>query len=76
MLVEERLLGCSLLVLANKQDLPGALSHEEIREALGLDSIKSHHWAIFGCSAYTGDNILTSIDWIVSDISQRLFDND
>ncbi|KAI4808095.1 hypothetical protein KUCAC02_000166 [Chaenocephalus aceratus] len=50
LLLEERLAGATLLVFANKQDLPGALSKEAIQEALALDDIKSHHWCIIGCS--------------------------
>ena len=33
----QRLLGATLLVFANKQDLPGALSSEEIKEVLKYD---------------------------------------
>lgn len=32
LLKEERLAGATLLVLANKQDLPGALSAQEIKD--------------------------------------------
>ncbi|KAK2101435.1 ADP-ribosylation factor-like protein 2 [Saguinus oedipus] len=28
----------------------------------GLDSIRSHHWCIQGCSAVTGENLLQGID--------------
>lgn len=71
--VEERLLGATLLVFVNKQDLPGALPPSEIKEVLELDSIKSHHWQIVPCSAITGENLLTGIDWILDDISARIF---
>ncbi|KAK1890384.1 ADP-ribosylation factor-like protein 2 [Dissostichus eleginoides] len=57
LLLEERLAGATLLVFANKQDLPGALSKEAIQVALALDDIKSHHWCIIGCSAVTGKNV-------------------
>ncbi|XP_076463929.1 ADP-ribosylation factor-like protein 2 [Babylonia areolata] len=76
LLVEERLAGATLLVFANKQDLPGALSSEEIRQALDLDSIKTHHWLIKDCSAVTGDNLLSGIDWIIDDIASRIFTMD
>ena len=62
LLQQERLAGSSLLVFANKQvrpsatcvciafmiaqDLPGALSIEEVRAALGLDCIRDRHWKI------------------------------
>ncbi|KAI8145023.1 ADP-ribosylation factor-like protein 2-like protein [Fennellomyces sp. T-0311] len=73
LLQEERLAGATLLVFANKQDLAGALSEQELREALELDSIKSHHWAIQACSAVTGDNLLKGMDWVVSDVASRIY---
>ncbi|KAM8940168.1 ADP-ribosylation factor-like protein 2 [Pelodytes ibericus] len=76
LLLEERLSGATLLVFANKQDLPGALSKDAIREVLELDNIKSHHWCIQGCSAVTGENLLTGIDWLLDDISSRIFTAD
>ncbi|CAH1792037.1 unnamed protein product [Owenia fusiformis] len=76
LLLEERLAGATLLVFANKQDLPGALSATEIREALNLDNIKSHHWLILGCSAVTGENLLQGVDWIIDDIASRIFTQD
>lgn len=72
----QRLAGATLLIFANKQDLPGALSSNAIREALELDSIRSHHWCIQGCSAVTGDNLLPGIDWLLDDISSRIFTAD
>uniref|UniRef100_A0A8D1MHV8 ADP-ribosylation factor-like protein 2 n=1 Tax=Sus scrofa TaxID=9823 RepID=A0A8D1MHV8_PIG len=41
--------------------------------ALELDSIRSHHWCIQGCSAVTGENLLPGIDWLLDDISSRIF---
>ncbi|XP_022333651.1 ADP-ribosylation factor-like protein 2 [Crassostrea virginica] len=76
LLVEERLAGATLLVFANKQDLPGALPAEKIRELLDLDSIKTHHWLILGCSAVTGENLLKGIDWVIDDIASRIFTMD
>ncbi|KAA8582490.1 hypothetical protein FQN60_006161 [Etheostoma spectabile] len=76
LLLEERLAGATLLVFANKQDLPGALSKEAIREALALDEIKSHHWCIIGCSAVTGENLLAGVDWLLDDIAARIFTTD
>ncbi|CAL1527522.1 unnamed protein product [Lymnaea stagnalis] len=76
LLVEERLSGATLLVFANKQDLPGSLTAREIREALDLDSIKTHHWLIQDCSAVTGANLLNGMDWVVNDIASRIFTMD
>ena len=76
LLKEERLMGSSLLVFANKQDIAGACSLQEIRTLLDLDSIHKHHWTIMPCSAVTGQNLLEGIDWLVNDVAQRLFDPD
>lgn len=76
LLQEERLVGATLLVFANKQDIAGALSADEIKQILDLDSIKSHHWQIIGCSAVTGLRLLDGIDWLINDIASRIFTMD
>jgi len=73
LLEEERLAGATLLILANKQDLPGALSSQEIKTILDLDSIKTHHWSVVGVSAVTGERLISSIDWLIDDIARRIF---
>lgn len=45
-------------------------------QALELDSIRSHHWRIQGCSAVTGEDLLPGIDWLLDDISSRVFTAD
>lgn len=42
-------------------------------QALALDEIKSHHRCIIGCSAVTGENLLTGVDWLLDDIAARIF---
>ena len=75
LLQQERLAGASLLVFANKQDIDGALTAEEIREELGLDQISAtkRHWRIEGCSAFTGAGLASGVDWLISDIASRVF---
>nr|XP_053645492.1 ADP-ribosylation factor-like protein 2 [Cherax quadricarinatus] len=73
LLEEERLAGATLLVFANKQDLPEALTDEQIRDILDLSSLKTHHWYILPCSAVTGENLVAGIDWLIRDIAARIF---
>lgn len=84
LLMEERLAGASLLILANKQDIEGALTSREIVTNLSLNSVvgRKRHWKVFPCSAYHNvshasnetEGILTqSIQWLVSDIASRIF---
>ena len=74
LLKEDRLCGSSLLILANKQDLPGALSVHEIGEILELEKIKSsRRCAIVSCSAYDTDSVTNGINWIIHDIGNRIY---
>jgi len=73
LLGEERLAGATILVFANKQDIHGAMNSEEIQRLLQLDKISLHSWRIQPCSAVTGDNLLTGIDWAVKDVGSRIY---
>ena len=75
LLQQERLAGASLLVFANKQDIEGALTAEQIRAELGLDQLTTtkRHWRIEACSAFTGAGLAPGVDWLVTDISSRIF---
>ena len=73
LLKQEKLMGATLLIFCNKQDIEGSLTCDEIKKHLELDSITTRHWGIIGCSARTGDGLLEGIDWIVRDIAGRLF---
>ena len=41
---EDELKECVFLILANKQDLPNALTTEEITERMELNAIRDHRW--------------------------------
>ena len=46
-LAEEELKNCVLLVMANKQDLPNAMSITEITDKLKLHAIRNRTWCKF-----------------------------
>lgn len=73
LLLEERLMGASLLVFSNKTDVNGCMGDDEIREGLKLDTIHTHKWVIFRCSAMTGHNLLEGLEWIVQEARDRYF---
>ena len=76
LLGQEKLAGASLLILANKQDVRGALNADEIAKDLGLEedlTFKNRHWSIRGCSAVTGEGLVEGMDWMVEDIANRIF---
>jgi ADP-ribosylation factor-like protein 2 len=74
LLQQERLAGASLLIFANKQDVTGALSGNEICQLLELGKLsQDRHWSIISCSAVTGDGLVEGMDWIVEDVANRIF---
>ncbi|KPP66639.1 ADP-ribosylation factor-like protein 2-like [Scleropages formosus] len=58
------------------EDCRRELSALLLEEALALDDIKTHHWCIIGCSAMTGENLLTGVDWLLDDIAAQIFTAD
>eukprot|EP00995_Heteronema_vittatum_P007908 NODE_3065_length_709_cov_315.746970_g2165_i0.p1 GENE.NODE_3065_length_709_cov_315.746970_g2165_i0~~NODE_3065_length_709_cov_315.746970_g2165_i0.p1 ORF type:complete len:185 (-),score=26.37 NODE_3065_length_709_cov_315.746970_g2165_i0:88-642(-) len=73
LLIQEKLAGASLLIFANKQDLPGSLSAAEILQALDLGDRQDRHVNIVACSAVTKAGLVDGIDWVVADIANRIF---
>ncbi|OZJ06746.1 hypothetical protein BZG36_00289 [Bifiguratus adelaidae] len=69
MMESESLSLASLLIFANKQDVPTALSAAQISDALALTSLKDRQWHIQACSALNGDGLFEGLDWIVAQIS-------
>lgn len=52
-----------MLIFANKQDLPTALSGAAVSEALGLVDIRDRKWTIFESSANSGKGLTDGFDW-------------
>ena len=71
MLVEDDLRDAVLLVFANKQDLPNALSVNEVTERLGLNSVRNRQWYVQACCATTGDGLYEGLDWLSDTLSKR-----
>ncbi|KAI9591800.1 ADP-ribosylation factor-like protein 1-like protein [Syncephalis fuscata] len=70
MLEEEELKNSTLLVFANKQDMPGAMTDVEVTEALGLSTLRQRTWTIFKTSAVKGEGLTEGLDWLVNTITQ------
>jgi len=64
MLAEDELRDAVLLVLANKQDLPNAMSVNEVTSRLGLNQIRNRMWYIQATCATTGDGLYEGLDWL------------
>eukprot|EP01089_Gocevia_fonbrunei_P015561 TRINITY_DN4578_c0_g1_i5.p1 TRINITY_DN4578_c0_g1~~TRINITY_DN4578_c0_g1_i5.p1 ORF type:complete len:105 (+),score=33.00 TRINITY_DN4578_c0_g1_i5:2-316(+) len=64
MLREDELREAAVLVLANKQDLPNAMSVAEVTDKLGLHSMRNRKWYIQACCATSGDGLYEGLDWL------------
>lgn len=71
MLAVEELSHAALLVFANKQDLPGAMTVPEVADRLGLNQLRNRQWCIQGTSAVTGLGISDGLDWLSNMIATR-----
>jgi ADP-ribosylation factor protein 1 len=72
MLAEDELRNAVLLVFANKQDLPNAMSTTEVQEKLGLHSLRQRNWFIQGCCATTAQGLYEGLDWMSSNIKKSM----
>merc|ERR1711971_1422585 len=71
MLEEEELKDAVLVVLANKQDVEGAMSVTEVHSALGLDKLKNRTFQIFKASATKGEGLDESMEWLSNTLHNK-----
>ena len=67
-LQEDDLRNASLLVFANKQDVPDAMNVEEVTNRLGLNNIRNRRWYIQGTSAPIGAGLYEGLDWLTTNM--------
>ncbi|CAB1422051.1 unnamed protein product [Pleuronectes platessa] len=70
MLEEDELRGVALLVLANKQDLPRAMSVSDITTALSLSGI-SQPWVVQASCAVSGAGLVQGLDWLSTQVLRQ-----
>lgn len=70
MLQEDELRDAHLLVFANKQDLPNAMSASELTDKLGLQSLRNRKWYIQATCATQGHGLYEGLDWLSSELSK------
>jgi len=69
MLSSDELRDFPVLVLANKQDLPGAMSVVELIEKLSLCDVKQN-WTIQPCCVTDGNGIYEGLDWLTHQLER------
>ncbi|XP_075998398.1 ADP-ribosylation factor 4-like [Genypterus blacodes] len=70
MLLEDELKDAALLVFANKQDLPNALSVSELTDKLGLQSIRGRTWYVQSTCATQGQGLYEGLDWLSNELNK------
>jgi len=68
---DDELRSAAILVFANKQDLPGAMSAAEVTENLGLSKLKERHWYVQSCRATTGDGLYEGLEWLQRTVDRK-----
>merc|ERR1712154_673062 len=71
MLAEDELRDAAVLVFANKQGLPNALSVNEVTDRLGLSTLRKRDWYIQSTCATTGDGLYEGLDWLSTTITKK-----
>ncbi|SCV99832.1 LAFE_0B03488g1_1 [Lachancea fermentati] len=71
MLNEDEIRNAVLLVFANKQDLPEAMSAAEITEKLGLHSIRQRPWFIQATCATSGEGLYEGLEWLSNSLKNN-----
>lgn len=70
MLKDEQLAGVPVIVYANKQDLPEAVSVEELIMKLGLMGMKDRAWHVESSVATVGHGLYEGLDWLSDEVKK------
>ncbi|CAL4150482.1 unnamed protein product, partial [Meganyctiphanes norvegica] len=71
MLQEDELRDAVLLVFANKQDLPNAMTAAELTDKLGLNQLRNRKWYIQATCAVQGQGLYEGLDWLSNELSKK-----
>merc|ERR1712216_808748 len=71
MLSDDELKNSVLLVFANKQDLPHAMSSSDVAEKLGLAELRNRQWYVQAAQATSGDGLYEGLDWLSRTLAQQ-----
>ena len=70
MLNEDELRDAIVLVFANKQDLPDAVSVSELTQRLKLNELR-RKWYVQAACATQGTGLYEGLDWLSNELSQK-----
>ena len=71
LILNPTLKNATILIFANKQDLPGAKDINKLVQDYEFFKIKNHMWHIQPCSALNGEGLVTGIKWLSEQLTFR-----
>ena len=71
LLQDEELATAHVLVLANKQDLPNAMSASEVADKMRLSTMRHRQWYVQPATAVSGDGIHEGLDWLATTFAKQ-----
>ena len=71
MISEDELCKASVLVFANKQDLPNAMGVAELTDKLGLHTLRDREWYIQASCATSGEGLCEGLEWLSTSINKE-----
>nr|XP_027202188.1 ADP-ribosylation factor 2-like [Dermatophagoides pteronyssinus] len=70
LLKEELLSDAVLLIYANKQDIKGAMTAQELTNVLELNKLTDRTWYVQGTCGKNGDGLYEGLDWLAERVSK------
>ena len=70
-LQDDRLMDAAVLVFANKQDLPQAMSTAEVTDKLGLANMRARDCFIQDTCAVSEDGIVDGLEWMANTMKKK-----
>mmetsp|Transcript_64883 Transcript_64883/g.154946 ORF Transcript_64883/g.154946 Transcript_64883/m.154946 type:complete len:537 (-) Transcript_64883:158-1768(-) len=68
---EDELRGVPVLIFANKQDLPRAMTVEEVTEVLRLADLRDRPWYVQATCATSGDGLPEGMEWLMKTLRKK-----
>ncbi|GMT25441.1 hypothetical protein PFISCL1PPCAC_16738 [Pristionchus fissidentatus] len=65
---DPEMIGTTVLVYANKQDLPTAISPDELTRRLNLQALKGREWYVQSSNATTAAGLGDGLEWLVGQL--------
>ena len=70
-LQDDRLRDAAVLMFANKQDLPQAMSTAEVTDKVGLANMRTRDWFIQNTCVVSRDGIVDGLEWMANTLKKK-----